>query len=411
MPTDPTGLGTDRVGARRFERYLTTIVAAFGLLYALQTLDAFVADWPSMAGPLGVTTTAFVAAAVLVASAAPVTARFARALLLGGSSLFVVAVAVFPLAIVGPVPSTPMPWLIGMLPVVAAYLVVGFRRVVPPLVCSLLLSTGITIALVVRGGLSVPDAAANGLFGVAVSVVLLVLITAVRGGVDRADRAQRAALGRYGQSRRDDATESERSRTDALVHDSVLTTFLAAASARDPESEELARRMAANALRVLAHVNRSAAARPGVPLGKALGGARERFTPLLGDFDVQVGRLADLVLPVEAAEAIVESILQSMETSAAIATDAVVRTVRMTELGPDGIRVVVADDGAGFDPADPSAARSRAHRDVALRMRAVDGRATIESSPAGGTVVRISWGSVVVSGTAPMPATEDVVSA
>ncbi|WP_375387820.1 hypothetical protein [uncultured Amnibacterium sp.] len=403
MTTDRAALETDRFGAQRFERYLSVIVAAFGLLYALQTLDAFVADRPSMPGPLGVAATAAVAGSVLLGCLAPVSARHARALFLGAAVLFCAAVVVWPLSLTGPVPVAPMPWFIGLMPVQAAYLTVGFRGVAAPIWCSLLLCAGIAVALVVRGGLSVADALANGLFGVAVSVVLVVLISGVRRGVDRADLAQHAALSRYGQSRRDDATEAERARTDALVHDSVLTTFLAAASATDDEAEGLARRMAANALRVLAHVNRSAAVGPAVPFGKVLGDADDRLLPLLADFDVQVGGLADLVLPVEAAEAIVESLLQSMTSSLAEATDARVRTVRMSELGPDGIRVVVSDDGAGFDPADPSGSRARAQRDVALRMRSVDGRAIVESGPAGPTVVRLSWGSVVVSGVAPLP--------
>ena len=50
----------------------------------------------------------------------------------------------------------------------------------------------------------------NGLFGVALSVVLIVLIAAVRRGVARADSAQQAALDGYGRTRLDEATESHR---------------------------------------------------------------------------------------------------------------------------------------------------------------------------------------------------------
>ena len=408
MTTDQTGPSREPVGAERFERYLTIIVAAFGLLYTLQTLDAFVADWPSMAGPLGLTASLLVGASVLLACVSPLTVRHGRSVLLGASMLFIAAAAVWPLSITGPVPGTPMPWFIGLLPAQAAYLAVAFPRVLAPICCAVLLTVGITTALVVRGGLSVADAISNGLFGVAISIVLVVLISAVRRGVERADRAQRTALSRYGQSRRDDATEAERSRTDALVHDSVLTTFLAAASAHDPEAEELARRMAANALRVLAHINRADATGPAAPLGRAIGDASERFAPLLGAFDVQVGPLADLVLPTPAAEAIVESLLQSMESSLVEAPDASRRTVRMTELGPDGVRVVITDDGKAFDPMDAACPRASAHREIARRMRSIDGRAVVESVAGGGTTVRISWGSVVVSGAAPQCAPTEV---
>jgi hypothetical protein len=36
-------------------------------------------------------------------------------------------------------------------------------------------------------------------------------------------------------------------------------------------------------------------------------------------------------------------------------------------------------------------------------MRVVDGRADIATRPGSGTVVTLSWGSVVVTGTAPRP--------
>jgi hypothetical protein len=327
----------------------------------------------------------------------------ARTLFLGASLLFCGAVVLWPLAIVGPIPGTPMPWFAALLPVVATYLAVAFHRMTPPICCALLLSIGIACTLVVRGALPVADAVANGLFGVVMSVVLVILIAAVRRGVERADAAQHAALSRYAQSRLDDATESERARTDALVHDSVLTTFLSAAAARDPEAEALARRMAANALRVLHHVNRSAATGPAVPFGKVLGDAAERLAPLLADHDLQVGPLADLVLPVDAADALVACLLEVMETGAAATPEATVRTVRMTELGPDGIRIVVTDDGALVDVTDPTSLRARALRDAALRMRAVDGRAVVEPGPDGGTAVVLSWGSVVVSGVTPQP--------
>ena len=311
---------------------------------------------------------------------------------------------VWPLSISGVVPGTPMPWFVGLLPVEAAYLAVSFRRPSAPIWCSMLLSVGIAIALVVRGRLMVPDAIADALFGVAISVVLVVLIAAVRRGVERADQAQQAALAGYGRSRLDDATEMERVRTDALVHDSVLTTFLAAASAHEPASEEMARRMAVNALRVLAHVSRSADVGPAVPFSKALIDAADRFDLLLPGWDVrQAGGLADLVLPVAASEAIVDAMLHAMTAGTFHAPAAITRSVRMSELGPDGLRIVVTDDGDPFDPADPGGERAELLHAAAELMQSVDGRADIRAGDETGTIVTLSWGSVVVPGVAVRP--------
>jgi hypothetical protein len=409
MTTDGSPAGTQRVGALRFQKYLGLIVGAFGLLYALQTLDALVAGWPTMSGTAGGGAVALVAGSVLLGTVAGFAPARARSLFLGASILFCGAVAVWPFSISGPVPSTPMPWFIGLMPVQAAYLAFSFRRLVAPTACALLLSAGVTVVLVVRGGLTPVEAVENGLFGVAVSVVLIVLIAAVRRGVEKADTAQQAALAGYGRSRLDDATESERVRTDALVHDSVLTTFLAAASARDPESEELARRMAGNALRVLAHVNRSTEVGPAVPFGKVLVDEADRFDPLLLGWDVDVANLADLVLPVEAADAIVTAMVHTM-TGSVLHAGAARYSLSMSELGPDGIRVVLTDDGVPFDLGDPDDPRTVLHRTVVELMRTVDGRADVHTGPGVGTAVTLSWGSVVVSGTALPPERAEVLA-
>jgi hypothetical protein len=391
-----------RVGALRFQKYLGLIVGAFGLLYALQTLDALAAGWPTMSGTAGGAAVALVAGSVLLGSVAGVAPSRARSLFLGAAILFCGAVVVWPFSISGPVPATPMPWFIGLMPVQAAYLAVSFQRLVVPTVGALLISAGVTGVLIARGGLGLAESVENGLFGVAVSVVLIVLIAAVRRGVARADSAQQAALDGYGRSRLDEATESERVRTDALVHDSVLTTFLAAAAARDPESEELARRMASNALRVLAHVNRSEDAGPAVPFGKVLIDEVDRFDPIMPGWDVDVANLAELVLPAQAAQTIVTAMLHSM-TGSVQHSGADRRSLTMSELGPDGMRVVIADDGVPVDLGDPDDPRAVLHRTVVDLMRVVDGRADITTRPGSGTVVTLSWGSVVVTGTALRP--------
>lgn len=60
--------------------------------------------------------------------------------------------------------------------------------------------------------------------------------------------------------------------------------------------------------------------------------------------------------------------------------------------GPDGIRVKVSDDGAGFDPQTTGAAAARAGHlglvGMRERVRMLGGETTIESRPGGPTVVR-----------------------
>ncbi|WP_375407643.1 hypothetical protein [uncultured Amnibacterium sp.] len=411
MMTDTRGALGQRVGARRFQRYLGVIVSAFGLAFALQALDGLIAGWPTMAGPLGGVAVALVTGSVVIGSIAGPTSFHSRSLFLYASILFFAAVAIWPFAISSPIPATPMPWLVAMLPVEAGYLAVAFRRPLAPICCAVIVSIDIALVLLLRGGLSVLDTIANALFGVAISAVLILLVATVRRGVEQADAAQQTALASYGRSRLDDATEHERTRTDALVHDSVLTTFLAAASAEDPEAERLARRMAENSLRVLNHVTRSGESGPVIAFGKALGDAVDRFDPLLPGWEVdEDALLTDLVLPVDAADAVVSSLLHLISASLFHAEGATVRSIRMTALGPDGVRIVVTDDGRACRPNDPDDERSDRFHAVADLMRAVDGRAHVRSAPGEGTAVALSWGSVVVSGTAPLPEHVEVLA-
>jgi signal transduction histidine kinase len=55
------------------------------------------------------------------------------------------------------------------------------------------------------------------------------------------------------------------------------------------------------------------------------------------------------------------------------------------------VEVTVADDGPGFDPAAVGPHRFGVAWSVHDRMQAVGGRATVESAPGRGTVVRLRW--------------------
>ena len=84
---------------------------------------------------------------------------------------------------------------------------------------------------------------------------------------------------------------------------------------------------------------------------------------------------------------------------AQVAVDNAVRHAAATQItiviavAPDRVRLSVADDGRGMDPADPVRTSARGLNDIARRARAVGGRVVIESaSPAmPGTVVRFEW--------------------
>jgi two-component system, NarL family, sensor histidine kinase UhpB len=84
---------------------------------------------------------------------------------------------------------------------------------------------------------------------------------------------------------------------------------------------------------------------------------------------------------------------------AQVAVDNAVRHASATQItiviavAPDRVRLSVADDGRGMDPADPIRTSARGLNDIARRAGAVGGRVVIEpASPArSGTVVRFDW--------------------
>jgi signal transduction histidine kinase len=62
-------------------------------------------------------------------------------------------------------------------------------------------------------------------------------------------------------------------------------------------------------------------------------------------------------------------------------------------VAPAGVRLSIADDGRGFNRADPGPRSGRGLTDLRRRAAAVGGSVTIESSGDGGTVVRFDWPS------------------
>jgi signal transduction histidine kinase len=395
VPTDPAAPGADRVGARRFERLLEIIVGVFGVPFALQTSDSFLAGRPSMAGPVGDAVVALTALAVVVGLVAGVTRARSRQLFLVAFLLYVVALLMWPFAITGPVPADPMPWFAALAPVSCAYLVVAVRHWFVQLLCTALVAVDIGVVLVLLGGLGATDALLDSAFVAATSGLLIVLIGGVRRAVMEADAAQQAVLDRYAENRLDHAIEEERIRTDALVHDRVLTTFLSAAAVRTPEDEALASRMAGTALRVLSRLSDQGAAELRVPITRTLAEAASRLAPVLQHVDLQLGGLDHVLLPAHVADAMVDAMAETMENSVRHAGAGSTRSARIEPFGIEGVRIVVEDDGTGFDVRSMLGEGTGLRVSVIDRVEQVEGRVLIESAPGAGTRIELLWGADV----------------
>lgn len=382
MTTDLTLVAT-----RRFERYLAGVVAVFAVAWTLTCFDSVLSDLQSVPGPLGRAMVGLVLASVLTGALSAVVHRSATVLLRFGFLLYVAALVIWPFALTAPVPQTPMPMFLVMWPVQAMFLAAGHQLIRTTVGVSAATAVPVGLVLLRLGGMSPADVALQTVWIVGCGGMLAVLLGALRSAIATAERVEDVAASRFVEIKRDGAEETERARTDALVHDCVLTTLLSAGSAVSEAEEDLSRRMAANALRVLGHVNRSAEHGPAVPFGQALAELTARFAPVLARFDVTTKGTEDLMLPAHVADSLLGAMVEVLQSS--VDADSA-RSIRARVLGPDGIRITVRN-GAG----------ATVQESVIDRMRAIDGRAEINAGEDGAPVVTLSWGSVVITGTAP----------
>ncbi|GAA3952881.1 sensor histidine kinase [Gordonia caeni] len=225
------------------------------------------------------------------------------------------------------------------------------------------------------------------------SLFLLAMYTVVRAGWIL-DRTRAGAVRAAADSATAAARNSERSRFDALIHDRVIATLLAAK--RDPEDPRLPDHAQA-ALDELAALADGPVA-DGTRLSVAETVARLRTLASSIEADVPVGSVADGDLdvgapryPEAAVRAVSEAMGEALRNSVHHAGDTAERAI-LVEPGPDGLLVTVADNGAGFDVA--AVPPERLGIEVSIRSRLQElpgGSAHVRSAPGSGATVQIRW--------------------
>jgi signal transduction histidine kinase len=217
----------------------------------------------------------------------------------------------------------------------------------------------------------------------------------LRQAAEAVDSAQEAALQRYDVAARQHATESERVKIDALVHDSVLTTLLSAAAATTPEEQTLAARMARDAVMRLDEAGASgprALDRVGLPV--LVRRLRAALTTFSTPFTVRVVNAGGVELPVEAVEALYTAAVQAMVNSLQHADEpgrSARRELRIRGVRAGGCVIEIADNGVGFDPARVPAERLGLRVSIEERMANAGGTAEISTRIGHGTTVTIAW--------------------
>jgi signal transduction histidine kinase len=177
----------------------------------------------------------------------------------------------------------------------------------------------------------------------------------------------------------------ERADVGAHLHDSVLQTLtLIQQNAEDSKQvTSLARRQERELRAWLADGDPTDA---GNRLAAALEAAAAEVEEIAGG-SVEVVAVGDCPLD-ERAAAVVAAAREAMLNAAKFGGKEPVSV--FAEAGRDSIRVFVRDRGPGFDPNAAPAARRGVRESIIGRMGRAGGRATVRSSPGGGTEVEIT---------------------
>ncbi|CAM5506181.1 ATP-binding protein [Leifsonia shinshuensis] len=391
----------------RIERIADRTVSAFGLVFGLQSFPTALGQLGALRSPWGLVVLVLVfgglAFTVLLAIFAQ---RFVKITMGVLSLVYLAAIVTWPLLADDPQAfASDKPWVWFLCSVFTAFAAVAY-----PLWLAIVytfitpIAYGVVRALPAGGGVGAELAGLDAVYAIILGGVILAIIAMMRQAATAVDVAQSQALAKYGNAVRQHATEVERVQVDAIVHDSVLTTLLSAASARTPEQKDLAARMAADAI---GHLHAAEASGPedqtqvGVEqLSDRLVTAARAFS---SPFEVDVRDDAELhSLPVNVAEAVYSAAVQAMVNSMQHAGGEDVHRSVVVRGGDHGaaVSVVVSDDGRGFDADEVPAERLGLRVSIRERLAKVGGRATVVSAPGEGTSVTIVWpagerGSVV----------------
>jgi signal transduction histidine kinase len=400
---DPVPFGADPARSVRATITQATLERAFAILMAVAAAGFGAATLPSVLDQLprldpvwGPVAAAAVYATILFVAASAFLPRLARPAQLTLTALFLVVLVTWPATVPGGLAPGHVPWpwwLCNVATIAAAMSLSTWMGAVANLIVPL--AYGLIRLTPSGGSASVPRAALDAVYIMILGGAALALIAVLRRAAADVDRAQAMAVSRYATAIRDHATEVERVQVDAIVHDSVLTTFLSAARADTPEAKALAGRMARNAIDHLARASAeapTAATDATVPVAEL----RERIVAGVADLAVtiRVGAApkTDRSMPEAVAEAITAAAVQAAVNSVQHAGDVRVRRWIGITASPDGgIGVEVGDAGRGFDIHAVPAERLGVRRSILERVASAGGEARVLSTPGIGTRVLLTW--------------------
>jgi signal transduction histidine kinase len=380
----------------RIETMVSRAIVGFGLVFGVLVLPTLLAQQRQLHQPFAGVQAAALCVCLLWAVGAAALQRGVGAATGSFALLYLLVVVLWPVTAQGSTVDGTS-WLWTLCTVASAYASVRMPTwaaavyvIVAPLLFGIVLWE-------VSGGEDWRTAVLDAVYAAIMGSVILAIASMLRHAAGIVDVAQKAALDGYERGVREHLGEAERVEVDAFVHDSVLTTLLAAANARTSESKLLAARMAGDALGHLSASKPMQALRATqmTDAWTLVAGIRSASTSIPRQPRFQTQGPLDAVLPSGVAEALHAATVQAMLNSSQHAGgDDVARTVTFTGLGrggADGMRIRIIDDGVGFDIGQVAPRRLGLATSIIQRVEIVGGEAQVCSAPGAGTTITLSW--------------------
>ncbi|MEY4961725.1 MAG: hypothetical protein RLZZ249_422 [Actinomycetota bacterium] len=219
---------------------------------------------------------------------------------------------------------------------------------------------------------------------------ILGLFILVRDSVKKVDLANSAVIQAAVSQASTDATERERQRIDALVHDRVLNTLLLAAKAKTKGDEQSSAKLAREAIASLRQAQKDpdvSATVTQLGLFRALKRVAEQMNPKI-EIDILSGGTEPI--PQQVAQALTEATIQAMDNAGRHSKADSIR-LTLKSLDPNGVRIELSDSGVGFRLDRIPRDRIGVKTSIFARLEAVRGRASVRSAPGEGTTVSLEW--------------------
>lgn len=288
---------------------------------------------------------------------------------------------------------TTIPWLFGLSVIGTSASAVAWRaQAAWSYVCGVILLL-IVVRLAVAAEPVLVFVVQDALFNLFFDAIFTSLAITVRRAGQLLDRSAESAIAETRRAAAAGAQARERSRVEALVHDTVLVALLASANSAITGTAPAA----AEAQRALSHIGSFGAHskppldRTGTELAWGIQSMCTEFAPH-AVFSYQTS--ADVSVPSDVAEALFEGTTEALRNSLQHAGGAVRHVARAVhvETTRHAVEVTVLDDGVGFDSAAVPPARLGIAVSILARMKGEPGGlAVIVSRPGAGTRVTLRW--------------------